>query len=147
MNQTSPIQKLAWVFAALFFVVFIITNIPAFNDAQGRNFGLFKIDPIDNIVHLLTVIIGAVAAWYSARFSRWFFLIFGLLYGLDAYVGLVMSRGLLDFSVFTRGSGSPDFSIVNIAINAPHVAIAAAMIFIGVILKSENKLPTRFGGA
>ena len=125
------IQKLAWIFAALFLLVFIITNIPVFNDAEGRNFGLLKIDPIDNIVHLLTAIIGGVAAWYSRRASKLFFVMFGGLYELDAIVGLLFSRGLLDTSIFTQGVGSADFGIINIALNIPHIIIASIMIGIG----------------
>ena len=125
------IQKLAWIFATLFLLVFIVTNVPAFNDAQGRNFGLFKIDPIDNLVHLLTAIIGGFAAWYSRRASKWFFIIFGVLYELDAVVGLLFSRGLLDTSIFTQGAGAADFGIINIALNIPHIIIASIMIAIG----------------
>lgn len=144
MNKIFPIQKFAWVFATIFFIVFVITNIPAFNDTHERNFGLFKIDPIDNIIHLLTAVISATVAWYSARLSRWFLILFGLLYWLDAFVGIGMSRGLLDFSIFTQGAGSPDFSLVNMAINAPHIAIASAMIFVGVKYKIKNKIPVGF---
>jgi hypothetical protein len=139
MNQTLSVQKLAMYFGILFLVVFIITNIPAFNDAEGHNFGLFKIDPSDNIVHLLTAIIGIIAAWYSAKFSRWFFIIFGVLYELDAIVGLLFSRGFLDMSIFTNGAALPNFGLTNIALNAPHIVIASIMIWIG--LSSRFKHP------
>src|SRR5947209_2755129 len=102
MEKLTIIQKLAWVFAVMFLLVVIITNVPAFNDARGYNFGLYKIDPIDNIVHFLTFVIGSICAWYSARFSKWFFVIFGALYGLDALAGLFLQRGLLDTTVFTH---------------------------------------------
>ena len=131
------IQKAALFFAGVFLVVFIVTNIPAFNDAQGYNFGLFKIDPIDNIVHLLTVLIGAFAAWYSAQVSRWFLILFGTFYGLDALVGLFTQQGLLDFTVILQAASNvskilnPDLGIKNFLINAPHVGISIAMVVSG----------------
>lgn len=129
----TKVQKFAWVFAVLFLLVFVVTNISAFNDAEGRNFGLFKIDPIDNIVHLLTAILGAIVAWRSLRWSVAFFWLFGILYGLDALVGLSQQRGLLDFSIFIQGLGTPDFGLTNLLINLPHILIAAVMIAIGFV--------------
>lgn len=124
------IQKYALYFAIAFLVVFIITNIPAFNDSEGRNFGLFKIDTIDNFVHLLTAVLGFIAVWRSPRASAMFLLVFGILYEADAAVGLFLSRGLLDTSVFFS-IGSPDFSMNNILLNLPHIVIATVMIRLG----------------
>lgn len=132
----TPIQKVALAFAVLFMFVYIVTNVPAFNDAQGYNFGLFKIDPIDNVVHLLTAIFGLLAAWYSARASRWFLCLFGAFYGMDAAVGMFTQRGLLDFTVFLQAASgepllNPDLSIRNFLVNGPHIVIAAAMVWSG----------------
>ncbi len=130
------IQKAAWFFGGFFLFVFIITNIPAFNDAQGYNFGLFKIDPIDNIVHLITALVGFFAAWYSVRASKWFLVVFGVLYALDAATGMLSQLGLLDLSLIHNtllGETvvNMDFTLKNWLINAPHIGISAAMIFCG----------------
>ena len=132
----TPIQKVAAAFAALFLLVFVSTHVPAFNDAQGYNFGLFKIDPIDDVVHLLTAILGLVAAWYGVRASRLFLVVFGTLYALDALTGMVSQLGLLDLSLIHNtllGATivNPDFGIKNWLINAPHIVISAAMIYSG----------------
>ena len=137
MEKITTIQKLAWVFAVMFLLVVVMTNIPAFNDARGYNFGLYKIHLIDNVVHLLTFIIGGICAWYSARLSKWFFIFFGILYGLDALTGLFLQRGVLDFSVFTNFGGSPNLGFTNILVNLPHVIIAVAMVWIGVSLSQK----------
>jgi hypothetical protein len=121
----------ALFFSILFLIVVVITNIPAFNDAQGYNFGLYKIDPIDNLVHFLTFLLGAVAVWYSSRSAKIFLIVFGTLYALDALVGLFLSRGLLDLTVFTDGRGFSDFSISNILVNAPHIGISFLMLACG----------------
>lgn len=133
----SFLQKMAWVYTVLFFLVFIVTNVPAFNDAEGRNFGLFKIDPIDNLVHLLTAIVGGIAAWCSAMWSKWFLAASGILYGLDAVVGLIASQGLLDTSIFTQGFGALDFSLINILINLPHIMIAVLALYIVFVMSHK----------
>jgi hypothetical protein len=130
----NPMQRTAWIFGAIFVVVFALTNIPAFNDAQGYNFGLFKIDPIDNIVHFLTALICCVCAWYGTQSSRGAVLVFGVLYALDALVGLVCQKGLLDLSVLyqfaaaPQGVLNPDYGLHNFLLNVPHIIIASAMI-------------------
>lgn len=131
-------QKWAWFFAGVFLFVFIVTNVPAFNDAEGRNFGLFKIDPIDNVVHFLTAVFCALAAWKSARWSSTCLAFFGILYGLDATVGLLLSKGLLDLTVFSGIGFAPDFSVRNLLINAPHVLIAIVMIWTGFLPMSRR---------
>ncbi|MBV9159764.1 MAG: DUF4383 domain-containing protein [Candidatus Kaiserbacteria bacterium] len=131
------IRYVAAGFAVLFFLVWITTHVPAFNDARGYNFGLFKIDPIDDVVHLLTALIGFLAAWHGARSSRIFLVVFGALYALDALTGMVSQLGLLDLSLIHNtllGETilNPNFGIVNWLVNMPHIVISAAMIYSGV---------------
>lgn len=130
------IQKVAFGFAVLFLLVFVTTHVPAFNDAQGYNFGLFKIDPIDDVVHLLTALAGFLAAWHSAKWSRRFLVFFGTLYALDAATGMLSQLGLLDLSLIHNtllGETilNPNFSITNWLVNGPHIVISAAMIWSG----------------
>ncbi len=55
----------------------------------------------------------------------------GILYGLDAVIGLTQSRGLLDLSIFMRGMGTPDFSAKNFAVNLPHIVLAGIALVFG----------------
>ena len=66
-----------------------------------------------------------------------YFLAIGILYDLDAVVGMTMSRGLLDTSVFTQGPGAPDFSLTNWAVNMPHIVLATLAIWIGLHYRSR----------
>lgn len=124
-------RNAAWFFAILFLIVVVITNIPAFNDERGYNFGLYYIDPIDNLVHFLTFLIGGISAWYSSRSAKIFLIVLGTLYGLDAMVGLFLDRGLLDLTVFTEAKGMSNFSVTNLFVNLPHIVISAAMLWCG----------------
>jgi hypothetical protein len=135
------LKKLAWAYTIGFLGIFIICHTPGFNDAEGRLFGLFKIDPIDDFVHLLSGVAGALVIFLAPRMLPLYFIVIGVLYDLDALVGMTMSRGLLDLSVFRQGIGSPDFSLTNWALNAPHIVLATLALWIG-IRKPGEPAPT-----
>ena len=124
-------RTLAWVYTAGFLAIVIITHTPAFNDEQGLSFGLFKIDPIDDFVHRLSGIAGLIVSAFATSFILLFFKVVGLAYGLDALVGMTLSRGLLDLSVFYQGPGGPDFGLTNWALNLPHILIAGIAVIFG----------------
>ena len=126
------LKRWAWVYAAGFVGVFLVTHAPGATDAQGRLFGLFKIDPIDDIVHLLSGVAGVIVAVWATAWIALYLIAVGVLYGLDAIIGLVASRGLLDGSLFAQGRGAADFSVTNVLINLPHIALAGLALVIGV---------------
>jgi hypothetical protein len=135
--SASMLRKLAWVYAAGFLGVFLVTHAPFLEDANGLSFGLFKIDPVDDFVHLLSGVAGVVVAAWALSYIPAFFKWVGILYMADAAVGMVVSRGLLDGSVFTQGPGSPDFSVTNWALNLPHIVIAGVALVIGFVKASR----------
>jgi hypothetical protein len=129
--RQDTLVKLAWLYAAGFLGIFVITHTPALTDANGLSFGLFKIDPVDDIVHLLSGLAAVVVAWRAHSYIPLFFKFVGIAYMGDAIVGMTMSRGLLDGSIFTHGPGSPDFSLTNWALNLPHIILSGIALVIG----------------
>lgn len=125
------LKTLAWVYAVGFVGVFLITHAPGFTDANGNLFGLFKIDPIDDVVHLLSGVAGAVVALWAPGAIRAYLKAIGILYGLDAGIGLAQGRGLLDLSIFTKGLGAADFSLTNVLVNLPHIVLAGIALVFG----------------
>ena len=126
------LRTLAWWYTAGFLGIFLICHTPGLSDDQGRLLGLFRIDPIDDLVHLLSGITGALIAWRGQRHIPVYFIVIGVLYNLDALVGMTMSRGLLDLSVFNLGPGGPDFSLTNWLLNLPHIVLATLALIIGI---------------
>ena len=57
------LRKLTWLYVAGFLGIFIICHTPGLTDAEGRLLGLFRIDPIDDFVHLMSGVAGAIIAW------------------------------------------------------------------------------------
>jgi hypothetical protein len=125
------LRKLAWLYTAGFLGIFVICHTPGLTDDAGRLLGLFRIDPIDDFVHLLSGLAGAAVAWRATNLIPAYFKIIGALYELDAIVGLTMSRGLLDLSLFKQGPGPADFTLTNWAINLPHIILATLALWIG----------------
>ena len=121
-TNSRLLRLTAWVYFAGFAFVVFITHVSAFNYAEGRLFGLFKIDPRDDVVHALSAVVGAAVA-ISGRWIRPYLWIVALLYGIDAFVGMFSGLGLLDLSIFTETCGSPDFGLRTWAINLPHFVI------------------------
>ena len=128
----STLTKLGWWYTAGFLGIFLICHTPGLTDDMGRLLGLFRIDPIDDFVHLISGIAGAIIALRFVSALPAYFVVIGVLYDLDAVVGMTMSRGLLDLSVFKLGAGAPDFSLTNWALNMPHIVLATLALWIGV---------------
>ena len=118
----KTIQKLAWLYAALFLSVVVVGYIPFLNDAQGRLLGLFKLEWWDDALHLGSAIWAALAARSSAKASAFYFKAFGIVYFMDSVVGTLFGQAYLDLGIFLHGPSS--FNIIqNLPANLPHVVI------------------------
>ncbi len=138
-KKFSFLQKLAWFYTVMFVFVFIISHWPGLTDAHGKLLGLYKIDPIDDIFHLLSGVYAAIAAWHSAKWCKIFFLVMAFLYGVDAFLGLLFSTEFLNGNFITKGLGAPNFSLENWYVNLPHIAITAVALWAAYGLKRSKQ--------
>lgn len=84
--------------AVLFGVVFLLVGILGFVPAVTKDqmlLGIFHVNAAHNCVHLLSGVVALFAGMTSAGAARWYFRIFGLVYGLVAVMGFVMGDGML----------------------------------------------------
>jgi uncharacterized protein DUF4383 len=84
--------------AVLFGVVFLLVGILGFVPAVTKDqmlLGIFHVNAAHNCVHLLSGVVALFAGMASACAARWYFRIFGLVYGLVAVMGFVMGDGML----------------------------------------------------
>lgn len=79
---------------------------------------MFEVSPTHNVVHLVSGLIGLFAFNSSQLYSRWYLILFGLIYGVVAIMG------------FATGSVLHHFT-VNMADNYLHLGIAAVCLFVG----------------
>lgn len=129
---THVVQRLAFLYAAAFFVIASLAYLPGMVDAAGLTLGLFRLDLHDDILHALSGLWALVAGIVSARQAEFFFRAFGSVYFLDAIIGLVTGKNVLNFHIFTD---APAFTgLTLIGVNAPHFIIGGSALLIGFVL-------------
>ena len=115
----------ALVLGAVLTLIGILGFIPVFAP-RGYLFGIFAIDPVHNIVHLISGIVGLAAGLSPfARYARWYALAFGIIYALVTIIGFVQRTTVL--GLFR----------VNGADNVLHLLIAVSALVVYAI--SENR--------
>lgn len=131
MKSPSTLQKLAWVYALMFFIIGTLAYMPGLTDAEGYLFGLFHLDWWDDALHIGSGLWAAAAAWRSRWATNLFFKLFGVIYGMDGVVGFLLGQGYLDGGIFQHG---PDLTIswgTKFAANLPHIIIGGGAALIG----------------
>lgn len=139
-SRVHPVRTCAWVYAALFLFVVALGYLPGVTNEAGQLFGLFKIDPIDDALHLFSGIWAAAAAWYSARASILYFRLFGVIYFLDGVIGFLFGQGYLDGGIFIHGVTPLDFA-TRLGANLPHLLIGGIAVIIGFVV--SRRYPAR----
>jgi len=116
------LRKLAVLFGVVFLVVGIAGYVPAWV-TDGNLFGIFMVDSVHNIVHILS---GAVALYASTRadYARLFFKVFGVIYAVVAVLGFVGG----DHYLMTH---------FNMADNILHLVIAVVALYLGFVFRRE----------
>src|SRR3712207_9571352 len=92
-RRMHVMQALAWGYAAMFLSVVLVGYLPGLKNSQGQLLGLFRIELIDDALHLGSAIWAALAAWISARASTFYFKAFGSMYLLAGSSGPCLGRG------------------------------------------------------
>jgi hypothetical protein len=113
------VRALAVIFGLVLVAFGILGFFPEFTP-EGHLFGIFHVNTIHNLIHLITGVIAIICAGAGYVASRNFFRIFGVIYGIIAILG------------FYYGN-SPILGFVanNMADTWLHVAIAVISLAIG----------------
>lgn len=127
------VRAFGWAYFALFVLVVAIGYVPAFEDAQGNLFGLFKLDLYDDSLHLASGLWAGIAAWLSRRAAANYFKLFGPLYFLDGVFGFFTGSGYLDGGIFLYGPLDLPLETRFFA-NLPHLLIGGIAIWVGYVL-------------
>jgi len=136
MKKLITMQNLAWLYAAMFFVIGSLRYIPFINDAQGYTLGIFKLEWYDDLLHYASGVWAAIAAWKSFKASEFYFKLFGIIYGLDGVMGFFLGQGYLDGGIFINGYTPLDWGF-KFAANIPHIVIGGIAVFIGFVLSKR----------
>lgn len=91
-------------FGAILLIIGILGFIPGITqmNSNGTNYllGLFAVNVVHNLVHIVTGIVG-LAAGLSGRadYARMFFLVFGIVYALVTIIGFIQGTTVLGIIV------------------------------------------------
>lgn len=115
--------------------------VPAFLDAEGKVFGLFKLDIYKDALHVASGLWALVAAAISRNAAMQFLRIFGTLYFLDGVMGVFTGSGFLDLSIVTVGIANTP-PMIKFLSSVPHLVLGAFGIIVGwseAFLPAERK--------
>lgn len=118
------VQKLATIFGVVLLLIGVLGFIPGITN-NGLLLGIFAVDTLHNIIHLVT---GAVMLWAgmtSLKASRTGFQVFGVIYAIVAILGFMTGDGQL-LGLISN----------NMADTWLHVVIAVVALYAGFAMKS-----------
>jgi hypothetical protein len=108
-------SMLAKVFGVVFLVIGVLGFVPGIT-SNGHLLGIFEVDTIHNIIHILSGIVALAMAGSSAKL---FFKGFGVVYLIVTIVG------------FLQGNTVLNLIGVNMADNLLHLVVSLAALYIG----------------
>jgi hypothetical protein len=125
------LQKFALGYSVVLLGAAALNYVPGITDVDGRAFGIFALDLFDDALHLVSAIWALLAAFFGARASKVFLVIFGALYLGDGVFGFFTGYGYLDFGIFTNASEGLSFTLFRIFANLPHIALGGVALGAG----------------
>lgn len=135
--KLSLIQKLAIGYSIVFLLIFGLNAVPFIHDHDGNMFGLFKLDLIDDLLHVGSALWALVAGLTSRRQAEIYFKVFGPLYFLDGVFGLFTGSGYLDLGIFIYGPQNLSI-MTKIFANLPHLFIGGFAALSGYVIAKKN---------
>jgi len=127
------LKKLSWLIAIVFIAVGVLGFVPGVTVA-GRLFGVFEVDTLHNIIHIVSGLAFLWAAMSAEKTARMVFQVFGVVYAIVAVVGLIQGGTVLGLIS------------TNMADHLLHVVLAVVILYIGFGMKGEKKMMPESGG-
>ncbi|MDO8561444.1 MAG: DUF4383 domain-containing protein [bacterium] len=121
-------QKLARIFGVVFVAIGVLGFVPGIT-SDGSLLGIFQVDTMHNIIHLITGVLAFWAASGAGKNARLFFQVFGVVYAIVTVVG------------FMQGDTVLGIIAVNMADNVLHLVIAVGALYVGFGMKEAAGAP------
>ncbi len=92
LPMNSLVKSVTWILG----IVLLLVGILGFVN-NPLLLGLFEVDTIHNIIHIVSGIVALIAVSSGESYARLFLIIFGIVYGLVAILGFVSGTSILGF--------------------------------------------------
>lgn len=130
------IRRIALAFAFVLACVTALNYIPGLTDAEGRTFGIFKLNLFNDLLHGGSALWAAIAGFTSRRAATTFLKLFGTLYFLDGAMGVMIGSGFLDLGVIRNGILDQPLTFKILA-SAPHLILGGVAMLCGFIIANR----------
>ena len=137
VEEKVTVQGIAWGFVAFFAFSVSLAYIPFIRDDSGRIFGFFRLDFPGNLLHVLSGLWAAAAAWHSSNASLFYFRVFGTAYFLDGVVGIVVGKAYLNLNIFNPNTDAVTDMFTRVVLNTPHLVIGGTAMYVGFVLSKK----------
>jgi hypothetical protein len=121
------LKTIAFIYGIIFVVIGIMGFIPKFAP-HHHLLGIFHINPLHNIIHLVTGIAGFWVCYTSQHASRIFFQVFGVIYGIVTILGFIAGNKEILGLIAN-----------NQADNVLHLIVAILSLYLGFGVKLKRK--------
>ncbi|MBG1232562.1 DUF4383 domain-containing protein [Aestuariivirga litoralis] len=98
--------SLRWIcfgFTVFLAIAVLVGHVPMFQDAEGRTFGIFRLNLFQDLLHTASALWALAAGLTSHRAAKFFLTYFGILYFADGLMGVVTGSGYLDLGIIRNG--------------------------------------------
>jgi hypothetical protein len=121
------LKKMATVFGVVMLLVGVLGFIPGITTSDGLLLGIFHVNALHNIIHLLTGAVALYVGMSGYKASKMYFQVFGVVYALVSVLGFVY----MDKNILGLVSS-------NMADTILHVVIALVALYLGFGSKEES---------
>ncbi len=90
------IKSFTWLLGIILLVIGILGFV------SNPVLGLFEVDTMHNIIHIVTGVVGIAAAASGVSYARLFLIVFGMLYAVVAVLGFAMNGDILGIITTNR---------------------------------------------
>jgi hypothetical protein len=89
------LKTAAIIFGIVFLLVGVLGFVPGITTTSQMLLGIFHVNAVHNIVHLLSGAVALITGLTSTAAARTYFRVFGIVYALVAILGFFTGYGLL----------------------------------------------------
>jgi len=127
------LQQVTFAYLLMFVFLVGMNYVPFFYATNGLVFGLFKLEPIANYLHVLSGFWALFALLKSRAACLFYFRVFGTAYFIDGVIGVIFGKAYLNLRLFDATAIPVAEMSTRLVLNTPHLLIGGLAMVIGFV--------------